>query len=70
MLAEVEDVRDVEDVEQVEEVRRGCGAGPRPWPARLHDLLEERGQLLLVKGREAAEQDVEDDAGGPQVNRT
>ena len=34
----------------------------------MQDLVEERGQLLLVKGREAAQQDVEDDAHRPEVD--
>ena len=40
----------------------------RGWPG-VQDLLEECGQLLLVEGREAAEQDVQDDAYRPQVDR-
>ena len=35
---------------------------------RVQDLVKERGQLLLVKGREAAQQDVEDDARRPHVD--
>jgi len=34
----------------------------------VQDLLEERGKLFFVKGREAAQQDIEDDAYRPHVH--
>ena len=45
--------------------KRGCVGELK---SRLQDLLEERRELILVEWREAAQEDVQDDADRPHVD--